>query len=476
MVVGEIIEERDLVIIGGGPGGYSAAIRAAQLGLKVTLIERNKLGGACLHVGCIPSKLWAHAAKKYSEIRHLNEIGILMENVTYDIEKLLRYQTKVINQLEKGIQALCKANEVEIIEGIATFIADDRIGVENGHQFDTYKFKQAIIATGSKVVPIENLPVNPKRIFYADEIYQLQELPSNLIVYGNDYISLEVASSFRALGVEVTLLLSSEDEQTLDATILRELERLFKKRKLKIYKEVDLMNITEDNGEIHLDITVRGKEQKLSGSYLFLPGKMIPNVEALGIDRIGIQQNEDQTIKTNSFFQTSIPNIYAIGDVTNGKQLAVKAIKQGKLVAEHLAGEKMEWDENFLPTVIHSNPPIVSVGLTEAEVEEYEIDATISQIPLQSNGFAQVTGKKDGFIKVISEKDTSIIQGIHMIGEGAVELSSTFVQALEMVAKEEDLTFPFYPHPSLNEGFLEAVEELLGQAIHVPPPRVKQKI
>ena len=175
MVVGEIIEERDLVIIGGGPGGYSAAIRAAQLGLKVTLIERNKLGGACLHVGCIPSKLWAHAAKKYSEIRHLNEIGILMENVTYDIEKLLRYQTKVINQLEKGIQALCKANEVEIIEGIATFIADDRIGVENGHQFDTYKFKQAIIATGSKVVPIENLPMNQKRIFYADEIYQLQE-------------------------------------------------------------------------------------------------------------------------------------------------------------------------------------------------------------------------------------------------------------------------------------------------------------
>lgn len=476
MVVGELVEERDLVIIGGGPGGYTAAIRAAQLGLKPTLIERNKLGGSCLHVGCIPSKLWAHAGKKYSELNHLKEIGITPKEVTYQLDKLLTYQKKVINQLEKGIIALCKANQVEVIEGSATFLAEDRIGVENGHKFDTYRFKQAIIATGSNIAPMEEIPTDRKRIYHADEIYQITELPSDLIVYGDDYISLEVASSFRALGVNVKLLFPHDAEQTLDETILREMERLFKKRKLKIMKEVELLNIEEDENEVHIEANIRGKKETLTGSHLFMSGRNVPNVNELGIDRVGMERNDDGTIVTNDYFQTSIPNIYAIGDVTDGEQLAVKAIKQGKLVAEHIAGENVEWDRNFLPTVIHTNPPIVSVGLTEAEAKEYEIDVTISQIPLQSNGYAQITGNKDGIVKVISEKDTTIIQGIHMIGEGAIELASSFVQSLEMVAKEEDLTFPFYPHPSINEGFLEAVEEMVGQAIHVAPPRVKQKV
>lgn len=475
MVVGEISQERDLVIIGGGPGGYSAAIRGAQLGLSVTLIEEANMGGICLNKGCIPSKVFTHAAAKRSETSHLHDLGIGSGEDSFNLEKLLSYKTKVIDGLRSGVESLCKANEIEVIRGKASFIGADRIGVEKGHQFDIYVFKQSIIATGSSPV-IPDWLKKGNRVSLSHEIFEIEEIPEHLIVIGHDYIAFEVASSYAALGSKVSILLDSKSGYPFDESINKELNRLFKKRKITVKNEVEVLSTSEDADGISVTFnTNKDTEETLQGSHLFTSGIRKPNVEALGLDRIGIEQTEDGFIQVNGIMQTTLASVYAIGDVTEGPLLAVKAIKQGKTAVESIAGQKQEVDLTFMPIIVHTIPPIASVGLTEQQTLELEMEVHISQFPLAGNGYGSITGKKDGFIKVISDKNTEIITGIHMIGEGAIEMSGSFVQLLEMAAKEEDIKFPTYAHPSFNEGLLEAVEGLIGQAIHSAPSKSKKK-
>lgn len=474
MVVGDISQERDLVIIGGGPGGYSAAIRAAQLGLTVSLIEQEKLGGVCLNRGCIPSKVFTYAAKKQAETGHMKELGLFVGETSFNLNKLRSYKSKVTDQLRSGVETLCKANKVEIIKGKAALIGEDRIGVENGHQFDIYTFKQAIIATGSSPLLPEGCPKN-KRMLLSHEIFDLQELPEHLIVYGHDYISLEVASSFQALGAQVTILLEGTEDFLLDSSIAKELNRLLKKKKIRVYKEAKILSAVETEAGIDVKFSTQGKEEEVSGTHLFTAGDRKPNVEGLGLQRFGVEQNADGFIKIDRNMRTTVPSIYAIGDVTEGPLLAVKAIKQGKAAVESIAGGNPEVDLSFLPTIVHSIPPIASVGLTEQQARNLGIDLRVNQFALGSNGYAMITGNKDGFIKVVTDASYDFILGIHMIGEGAVELSSTFVQLLEMAAKEEDAKFPAFAHPSMNEALLESVEGLIGQAIHTVPKGKKHK-
>lgn len=473
MVVGEISQQRNLIIIGGGPGGYSAAIRGAQLGLSVTLIEQADLGGVCLNKGCIPSKVFTHAATKRSETAHLQDLGIGSGDDTFNIKKLLTYKDKVIDGLRAGVESLCKDNKIEIISGKATFLGVDRIGVEKGHQFDIFEFDQVIIATGSSPIMPPGLNEKGKRILLSHEIFELEEIPQHLIVKGQDYVALEVASSFAALGAKVSILL---DDKTIafDESITKELNRLFKRRKISVYKDVQLISTHEIDSEIAVTFeTEKNVEETIHGSHLFVSGSRKPNVESLGLSRIGIAQTDEGFIHIDGNMQSSIPSIYAVGDVTEGPLLAIKAIKQGKAAIEVITGHKPEVDLTFLPMVAHTIPQAVSVGLTEQHAREIGLGVRVSQFSLGGNGYASITGKKDGFVKVISDPSTEIICGIHMIGEGAIEMSGSFVQLLEMAAKEEDVKFPLYAHPGFNEGLLEAVEGLIGQAIHTPPARKK---
>ncbi|KAA0966220.1 dihydrolipoyl dehydrogenase [Sporosarcina sp. ANT_H38] len=474
MVVGEISQERNLIIIGGGPGGYSAAIRGAQLGLSVTLIEQADMGGVCLNEGCIPSKIFTHAAAKYSEIAHFQDMGIGSSDNLFDIKKLLSYKEKVINQLRSGVENLCNANKIEIIRGKVTFLTIDRIGVENGHQFDIFEFDQVIIATGSNPIMPSSIQEKGERILLPHELYKLEELPKHLIVKGQDYIALEVASSFAALGSQVSIVIDDKVGFPFDESINKELNRLLKKRKIKVYKELEFISTNQTEYGITLTFqTDKNIEETISGSHLYVSGTRKPNLETLGIYRFGIEQTSKGFIKVNGNMQSSIPSVYAIGDVTEGPMLAVKAIKQGKAAVASIAGEQTEVDLTFMPIVAHTIPPVVSVGLTEQTAREIDLAIRVSQYALGGNGYATITGKKDGFIKVISDSTTEIIQGIHMIGEGAVEMSGSFVQLLEMAAKEEDIKFPHYAHPGFNEGLLEAVEGLIGQAIHAAPIKKK---
>lgn len=467
MVVGELAHERDVVVIGAGPGGYHAAIRAAQLGLSVVLVEKEEVGGICLNKGCIPSKVFAHAAQSLNQLAHMNDMGVEWTGVSFHLEKLKQYKTKVISQLRQGIEALCKANKIELVKGKAAFLAEDRIGVERGDAFDVYRFRYAVIATGAS---LELPEVNDDRVFHAYSIYEVQEVPEQLLVYGSDYIALEVATSFRALGANVTIILDRESFP-FDSSINREWERLLKKMKIKLYKQCRLEHVQPEAHAVCATFATKSERFTIEGSHLFLSCSWKANIEGLGIERLNVSQTDAGFLAVNRQAQTSIPHIFAVGDVTGEPMSAVKAIKQGKVAAETMAGKAAEVDWTCLPTVVYSTPPIASVGLTEEEAKQQYEDVRIGQFPLTGNGYASIVGQKEGLVKVISDAKTEIVLGVHIIGAGAVELISSGAIGLEMVGREEDFAFPLYPHPSVNESLLEAVEALTGKAVHLPPAK-----
>ncbi|MBP2242322.1 dihydrolipoamide dehydrogenase [Cytobacillus eiseniae] len=470
MVVGELAYERDLIIIGGGPGGYNAAIRAAQLGQSVTLIEREELGGVCLNIGCIPTKVLTEGAEKLRSTRKAADFGIETNSIEFNLAKLQNYKLNTILQLREGVTALCKANKVELIKGSAFFLSEDRLGVESGDHYEVYRFKQAIIATGSSPKIPKGLKVDHVQIVDSWSITKLSAIPEKLFVLGSDYIALEMAMAFSVFGSAVTILLDGEDFP-FDQSINMELMRLMKKNKIKIIKNVSISEAYVEQNTV----SIYFGNEKMTGTHLFISLGHSPNIENLGIDRIGIKRTNRDFIEVNQQCRTSIPTIYAIGDVTEGPHLASKAIKQGKTAAEAIAGLSSEVDLRFLPIIAQTTPPIASVGLTEQEAIKHGYEVDIGQFPLSANGFAGLRGEKEGFIKVITDKKTSLFLGMHILGYGAIELITSGILSLEMAARDEDLLFPAYPHPSVNECIAEAFEAIKKQAIHIPPMMKREK-
>lgn len=476
MVVGELAHEKDLIIIGGGPGGYHAAIRAAQLGKTVTLIEKDQLGGVCLNKGCIPSKVFSHAAARLEAVSKDGMLGISSKGSEFDINKLINYKSQVVQQLRDGVAALCKANKIEIIKGSAFFLSDDRVGVESENSYEVYRFKQAILASGGEPVKLPGTPIPSKRVIDSHSFAEMKEVPESLIVCGNDYISLEMAMAYHSFGSKVTVVLSEGTiEFPFDSTINRELGRNFKKVGIALFKGYRLTEILEreESVTIRLDGT-KGNKTVKAGYLLYSLGTK-PRLAEIGIDRLGMEMTTNGFIKTDSLGKTSIRNIYAVGDVTDGPALAVKAIRQGKAAAETICGRQTETDLSFLPHIARTRPPIASAGLTQQEAEQQGWTVGVGEFSLAGNGYASILGKKEGLLKLVFDKDSSLLLGVHIIGEGAIELISSGIQSLEMAARDEDIIFPSYPHPSLNEALVEAAEAFRGEAIHVLPKKRKEK-
>jgi dihydrolipoamide dehydrogenase len=475
MVVGELAHEKDVVIIGGGPGGYHAAIRAAQLGKKVTLIEKSKLGGVCLNEGCIPSKVLTTAASRLNLFKESQEMGIGDSVANFDYQKLRSYQGKVMTQLQNGVKALIQANKIELLNGTGYFLTENRIGVEIDEHYEVLQFNHAIIATGSKPPKLQRIQPDGKKIFHSGMISQISEVPKHLLVYGSDEIALEMGVAFQAFGSEVTILLEKEDFG-FDSSIEKEIKRVLKKKKIQILRNVQLVESHSSNEELLVELKIKDEKISLNATHLLLSIPRVANVKDIGIEKLGVALTETGYIQVNKQCQTSVPSIYAIGDVTEGPALAVKAITMGKVAAEAIGGNYPEYDAYNLPKVVHFQPPIATVGLTEEMARAEGIPIKTGQFPLASNGFATLLGKKDGLVKVISHLENETVLGVHIIGEGAIELISSGVLTLEMVAREEDLSFPFYPHPSINEGLLEAIESLNEEATHLPPRKIQKKV
>lgn len=471
MVVGEFAEKRDVIIIGGGPGGYNAAIRAAQLGKSVTVIEKGALGGVCLNQGCVPSKVFTHAAKKISQVPAMNNMGIVTGESSVDFAGLIAYRDKTVKQLRGGVESLCKANKIEIIEGEANFTGENKIGVAKGHQFDIYEFEHAIIATGSSSIVPDGINASHRRVLLPETVYQLDEQPESLVVYGSDYVSLEVAFSFKKLGSDVIIVLDEQEDFPFDTSINRELKRVLKKEKINVHRGFKLGDVKATDNEVSINLSKEDESKTLSSSHCYVAAGRQANIDDLGVERIGVKLSTDGFIQTDRTTKTTVDNIFAVGDVATGVASAVKAIKQGKVAAETIGGLKSEVDLTFIPTVVHSIPPIATVGLTEKEAKDQGYVTKRSQTSLSGNSYAMISGEKSGIVSVIKDVDTDLLLGFHMIGAGAVELISTGVTALEMVAREEDLRFPSYPHPSMNEGFVEVMDGLSNMAIHSPPKK-----
>ncbi|WP_409291175.1 dihydrolipoyl dehydrogenase family protein [Peribacillus sp. SCS-37] len=475
MVVGELAHEKELVIIGGGPGGYHAAIRAAQLGSRVTLIERENLGGVCLNKGCIPSKVFAHGAERLASAMDNEQWGIRAENLRFDLSRLIQRKEETVGRLRMGVEALCRANKIEIVKGNAFFISPDKLGVESENSYEVFRFKHAIIAAGGRPEAPSFIPAAASpRIYDPWTIADLGKLPEKLIVFGSDYIALEMAMNFRIFGSEVCLILDEgKSDFPFDSSINRELRRILKKKGIAVEAEcvAEHAQISEIGVALHLS----GKKgiKVVEGSHLFFTSVIRPELEELGAVRIGLAVTPDGYLKVDSTGRTSHPGIFAVGDITPGVKLAAKAIKQGKTAAETIAGRNSENDFRFLPYTARIRPPAVKAGLTEREARDQGYDTGTGEFAFSASGYAELTGRKEGIAKLVFDRKSDILLGVHMIGEGAIELASAGIQALEMAARDEDLIFPAYPHPALGEALLEAAEAFKGESIHTMPRKSK---
>ena len=453
MVVGEILHEKDVVVIGAGPAGYEAAFRAAKNGRDVTLVDRFRSGGECLHSGCIPSKLLATAARKLEE-----KTPGVRTTPTFCMDKWQEEKRALIGKMEKGLHHRFKLTNIECVKGEASFRSHERIGVEQGEKFEVWSFNHVILATGSRPISPDFLTFAHPHIFPLEQLYTLSSLPHHLVLFGADYLTVEAASTFRALGVKVTIV---TDQQNIlpewDESIQRELKRQLKKQKVTLYTGVSGCQV-KDQGLVLGFCNDRGETVEVETEMIAYSIGRVGNGDSLGLDQAGVDVQDNGTIPISEKCQTTRANIYACGDVTGDPTLAVKGIKQGKTAADHCCGKNTAYSLDCLPKVIQTQTPMSSVGLTENEAKEAGYEVITASSSMRANGYAMVNGDTEGLIVVHRDRKSHVLLGFHAIGTGAVELIEKATLALEMGARDEDFTYPYTPHPGYGEAWTDAVE------------------
>ncbi|KZE51930.1 dihydrolipoamide dehydrogenase [Brevibacillus parabrevis] len=471
MVVGEIAIETDVVVIGGGPGGYAAAIRLGQLGQSVVLIEKEALGGVCLNRGCIPSKALIHAASEFHKLAGLGKLGIRLPegNASFQLADWHTWKESVVSQLSQGVEQLCKANGVTVVKGSATFLSADRIGVETGGDFETYKFRQAIIATGSRPFVPQSLATDHELILDSTDLLNLKELPGTLAIIGGGYIGMELGMAYAKLGTKVTVVEAANSILPQTASHLTQEVRKQAKQlgiTLKTATKVESMSRGDGGVTLALLSEANGREELTVEKAGVTIGR-VPNTGEIGLGQAGVNVDERGHIPVDAFCRTNQPHIFAIGDVTPGPALAHRASKQGIVAAEVIADLPSSMDSPYVPYVIFTDPPIAGVGLTRAEAEALGHRVKAASFPYRANGKALTLGEREGFAEVIVEEDAHLLLGMHVVGADAPNLIGEGVLALELAARVEDLALTIHPHPTLSEVWLEAAEAVLGHAIHI---------
>ncbi|MED4128517.1 NAD(P)/FAD-dependent oxidoreductase [Shouchella miscanthi] len=463
MVVGEFVQERQLIVIGGGPGGYQAAIRAAQLGLDVTLVEKNELGGICLHEGCMPSKVVTEAAERWQQTVKGCKLGIPEQREPFKWDVLRRYQTNVVEQLKQGIVQLCKGNKIEYVVGEASFLSAERISVTNGHQYEIYSFQHVILATGQYYVSVTE---ENERLLTPYSLFQLEKLPPSLVIVGHQGYEIEAAFAYQSLGVEVTLLL--DGAPPIEKVIEKEWFRSAKKAGMKIKQDIEFESVQLKDASVAVVYSRAEKREEVQAALGYVSPNWKGQTGALSLKRVGIETDQDGYITVTSELKTTKNNVYAIGDVNKESFLATAAIQQGKVVAELLAGHASRWDPTILPTVYRTQPPLAMVGLTQEQAKKSGIDTIVGTASFRSNGFSLLSHAQDGIITILKDKERDDIIGVQMVGTGATELIVSATIGMELGMRDEDLIFPMYPHPCVGEVLMEAAEDLQHTAIHKP--------
>lgn len=470
-------KEYDLVILGSGPGGYVAAIRAAQLGMQVAIVEKNKLGGTCLHQGCIPSKTLLKSAEIYKNTQNSSDYGIDITDVTLNFPNIQNRKNDIIQTLYTGVQALMKKGKIDVFEGFGRILGPSifsplpgtiSIEYENGDENTMIVPKYVLIATGSKPKSLPQLTIDGSTVMSSTEALNMNSLPSSIIIVGGGAIGIEWASMLADFGVKVTVIeyaeriLGTEDKAI--ATIAR--KKLEQKGILFITKANVLGQTINNNKEIELSVEVEHEKQVFKAEKMLVSVGRKPNRHNIGIENTEIRVENDM-IQVNDYYQTNNSHIYAIGDVIGGMQLAHVASHEGIVAVEHMAGkEPFPLDYNSIPSCVYSNPEMAHVGLTEEEARGNDLDVKVGTFPFQANGKALIEGETEGLVKVISDKQTNDIIGIHMIGSHVTDMISEAGLAKVLDATPWEMTQNIYPHPSLSETIGEAANAVEGTQIH----------
>lgn len=462
-------EELDLIIIGSGPGGYVAGIRAGQLGLKTAVVEKDpKLGGTCLHRGCIPTKALLHTASMLDEIREAAALGIQVGEPGLDVPKAQERKRKVVDSNARGIEGLFKKNKVTWLQGLGRVAGPNEVVVEGTGGTQSYGARFIMIATGSVPRDIPSAPADGQKVLNSDHILELDRVPKSLAVLGAGAVGTEFASIFRSFGSEVTLiemlprLLPIEDEE-----VSAELEKALRRRGIKGMPGTKMTRYEPTENGVRLELERNGKTETLEAELLLSAIGRRPVTENLGLEALGIEL-ERGYIKVNGLMQTAVPHIYAIGDVVNTPWLAHVASAEGILAVEHMAGHHVKpLNYERVPSCTYCEPEVASVGLTEAKARERGYDVKVGKFPFTALGKAKIIGKSAGFVKIVREAKYDEVLGVHIIGAHATDLIAEACAVLQLEGTNEELIRTIHAHPTLSEAVMEAAHAAAGAAIHI---------
>ena len=465
----------DLVVVGAGPGGYTAAFRAADLGLKVGLIERDAtLGGVCLNVGCIPSKALLHAAKVVGDARDMQSHGINFGPPAIELDKLRAWKGKVVGQLTNGLAALAKQRKVEVITGSARFAGPNKLQVTREGQTIEVEFKQAIIAAGSEPVRLPGVPYEDSRIIDSTGALELADIPKRLLVIGGGIIGLEMATVYAELGSRVTVVELLEGLMPgADRDLVKPLEKRLKSILAGIYVDTKVTAVTAAASGITATFDGKGAPASAEFDRVLVAVGRRPNGKLLGLEAAGVKVDERGVIATDKQMRTNVPHIFAIGDLTHGPMLAHKATHEGKVAAEVAAGHKASFDARVIPSVAYTDPEVAWVGLTETDAKAQGIEYDKAVFPWAASGRALGLGRSEGSTKLIFDKTDHRVIGAGIVGTSAGDLIAEAALAIEMSCDAEDIGLTIHPHPTLSETIAMAAEMFAGTITDLYVPKKK---
>lgn len=467
MVVGDFPIELETLVVGSGPGGYVAAIRAAQTGQKVTVVERGEIGGVCLNVGCIPSKALISVGHRFEQAKHSEDMGVFASEVKLNFDKVQEFKNGVVNKLTGGVSGLLKGNKIDTIKGEVYFVDANTVRVIDGDNAQTYTFKNAIVATGSRPVEIPAFPFSD-RVLSSTGALNIKELPGKLVVIGGGYIGTELGSAFANFGSEVTIIEGAKDILAgFEKQMTQIVKKGLKKKGVTIEVNAAAKSVEETKDGVVVTYEVGGEEKKVEADYVLVTVGRKPNTDEIGLEQIGIEYGERGLINVDNQGRTNIPNIYAIGDIVAGPQLAHKASYEGKVAAEAIAGEKSVVDYLAIPAVCFTDPEMASVGYSEEQAKAEGLEINVAKFPFAANGRALALNETEGFVKLVARKEDGLIIGGQIVGAGASDMISEICLAIEGGMTAEDISLTIHPHPTLGEITMETAEVLLGNPIHI---------
>lgn len=469
MVVGDIEKSADLLVIGAGPGGYTAAIRGAQRGLDVILVDKEELGGTCLNRGCIPAKALIHASKFHHEIQDWNEIGIKAECEEIDFSEIMNWKDSVVEELNTGLKHILDREGVEVMRGEARFIDEDTVRVSEAHNAENVKFDNAVIATGSQPIEIPGLEFDKEGVISSRELFNLDEVPDEIVVVGGGYIGMEAVTKFAKFGSDVKVVEAADRVlQNFDEEIVDELRESNPEYGDEIYTSTKASGVEQRGDKTVLKAEKDGEKIEFEGDVVLVAAGRTarPVLENLDLDNAGLKINDNGFLDVNEKMRTSREDIMAIGDCIGQPMLAHKAYREGRVAGEVAAGEPAAFDNQYIPKAMYTDPEVAVVGLSPEEAREEFDEVLVGKFPFRASGRSLTINQKSGFVRVVASGDEKI-QGVQIVGSRASDMIAEATLALEMQAYLDDVINTIHAHPTFPEAFMEACEDARDEAIHI---------